>query len=497
MRILFSLLHAGYLRHFEAVLEDLLQEGHSVCFAFHSEKEDIEKWTERLRTRFPQRVSHVTAPRRADSWAKFARRARGMRNYLMYLDDSYHGMDRLRENAARELNPADCNLIDRIAVLPGAKRLFGWLFELVELGIPSDKAIDEFVSACAPDMVLVSPLVTFNSPQVDYVKSARRLGIPSGLCVASWDNLTNKGQMRELPDRVFLWNESQAAEAMKIHGVPPDRIVVTGAQSFDHWFSCRPSRNKHDLYKECGLIPGTKLILYICSSSSIAPNEIGFIQEWYYHIRKSSFTHVSGAAILLRPHPMNEQPWEEITSLRPGNLAVWPLKPGGPYDIQWRHDYFDSLFHADAVVGLNTSAQVEAGLVGTPVLTVLSPECPQSLHGTMDTLHFMHLLQVNGGLLHVGRSFDEHIGHLAAALSGDAAMIERSRHFTEAFIRPFGIDQPATPILANAIRSLGSMKVGRGFLGRGLLQKSFTPMVRWALGRESSKRRPKANKRVG
>ena len=112
-------------------------------------------------------------------------------------------------------------------------------------------------------MYLVTPLVTFTSMQVDYIKSARALGIPTGLCVASWDNLTNKGMMRELPDRVIVWNSAQVEEAVTLHRAPRDSIVVTGAQSFDHWFEFKPSRSKEDFMRALGLDPSRDLILVL------------------------------------------------------------------------------------------------------------------------------------------------------------------------------------------------------------------------------------------
>ena len=70
-------------------------------------------------------------------------------------------------------------------------------------------------------MVLVTPLVDIGSDQVEYIKASQALGIRSGLCVHSWDNLTNKGLIRIIPDRVFVWNETQRREAVTMHGVAP------------------------------------------------------------------------------------------------------------------------------------------------------------------------------------------------------------------------------------------------------------------------------------
>ena len=76
------------------------------------------------------------------------------------------------------------------------------------------------------------------------VQAARALGIPSCLAVAGWDNLTTKGLIHECPDRVFVWNEAQAAEARDLHGVPAEAIAVTGAPAYDHWFGWEPASGR-------------------------------------------------------------------------------------------------------------------------------------------------------------------------------------------------------------------------------------------------------------
>lgn len=240
--------------------------------------------------------------------------------------------------------------------------------------------------------------------------------------------------------------------------------------------------------RELGLDAESDLILHLCSSTSISPKEIEFVRQWHDEIRKSTDARIAKAAILVRPHPLNKQPWDQLDDLQ--NFAVWPRDSIGPFNPQGRADYFDSIYHAAVVVGLNTSGQVEAGLIRRPVLTLLSADSPLTLRGTTDTLHFKHLISVKGGLLHVARSFDEHVQHLGRAIAGDPAMVERSRRFTQAFIRPHGMDRPAAPILADAIRSVGAVKPRRPMLYRAL-EPILRPLLRQAASRELAQKRSK------
>ncbi len=60
------------------------------------------------------------------------------------------------------------------------------------------------------------------------------------LCVWSWDHLSSKALIRVVPDKVMVWNTTQRDEAQRFHGVPADRVLVTGAQCFDQWFDRPP-----------------------------------------------------------------------------------------------------------------------------------------------------------------------------------------------------------------------------------------------------------------
>ncbi len=96
-------------------------------------------------------------------------------------------------------------------------------------------------------------------------------------------------------------------------------------------------------------------------------------------------------AILVRPHPQRLEEWtaDALAALaRAGNVVWWG---SNPVDADSRADYFDSMSHAAAVVGLNTSALVEAAIVDRPVFTILLPEFRDSQEGTF---HFHYLLDV-------------------------------------------------------------------------------------------------------
>jgi hypothetical protein len=359
-------------------------------------------------------------------------------------------------STARAIDPLSARLTLKVIDAMNARsseRLSGSIvgsLGAVERAIPTAPEIDDYLRRQRPDVVLVTPVVEFASTQVEYLKSARRSAIPTGVCVASWDNLTGKGLIRVLPDRVFVWNDVQAAEAAEMHGVPRGRIVATGAPKFDEWFERTTSTSRTEFAATTGLARDGPFVLYACSSAFIAPDEISFVRRWLEALRARPEPSLRDLAVLIRPHPQNARQWDGVEL---EGAAVWPPHGAQPDAGEARAGFFDSLSHSAAVVGVNTSAMLEAAILGKSVLTPLAPEFTGTQQGT---LHFRYLLYENGGFLHVGETLDRHFEQLATVLERGDEYAERTRRFVEAFVRPRGLDRPAAPILADEIEALAA-----------------------------------------
>jgi hypothetical protein len=104
------------------------------------------------------------------------------------------------------------------------------------------------------------------------------------------------------------------------------------------------------------------------------------------------------------------------------------------------------------VVGLNTSAFIDAAIIGRPSFAILPREFRDSQEGT---LHFRHLLEAGGGLLTVADSVEEHWAQLSEVLEGRRPPVPHER-FIEAFVRPRGVDVAATGAMADAIEALAA-----------------------------------------
>ena len=457
MKIFFSMRHPGTLRNFGSTIRELAARGHDIHLSFvMQDRLGDGRLLWELTDDYPTvTYSELTRKTPYRYWLGLARGVRLWADYLRYRAPDYRDAVKLRERAETRL-PGSVAWLSQLPLVDSAtgRRLLWKLLLWVEQAIPTDRWVNGLIAAQKPDVVLVTPLVDLGSDQVDYVKSAHARGIRTGLCVHSWDNLTNKGLIRLLPDRVYLWNEFQKREAVEMHGMPAAHVLVTGAPVYDQWFNREPSTTREEFCKKVRLPVDRPFILYLCSSGFIAPNEAAFTDRWVRALRASTDTRVREAAVLVRPHPENVQPWQKYDLAEFDDVVVWPLGGANPVDDASKNDFHDSLFHSAMVVGVNTSAQIEAGVVGRPVFTVQSEEHAGTQEGT---LHFHYLLEAGGGLAQNARGFDEHVDQLGRAFAGRFEEGTERQGFLEAFVRPKGLDVPATPLIVDGIEELGRL----------------------------------------
>jgi len=442
MKVLFIARHFTYFRNYDSVIAALAARGHHVHLA--ADREDGlggRALVDRLAADSP-RVTVGETPIR--EWGRYRRLSAALRlglDYLRYSDPRFAEMPRIRQRA-HDRTPA---FVLALARLP-MRSLVTRGLERLEEAVPRQATVDEFLAAQRPDLILITPLIELGSPQLDYLRAARRAGIRTALCVWSWDHLSSKALIRVLPDAILVWNEIQKQEAARFHGIAPERVLVTGAQCFDRWFDRRPSRDRAEFCRRAGLPDDRPFALYVCSALFRgSPSEAEYARAWGARIRAAGGA-LSGMNLLVRPHPQRLDEWRDQPPI--DGASVWG---SNPVDDGGRADYFDSLYHASAVVGLNTSALVEAAIVDRPVFTILEPQFRDNQEGTF---HFQHLMTVGDGFLNTARTLAEHVEQLATLAAGGTA--RRNGPFVEQFIRPRGLAMAATPVFVDAVETLAA-----------------------------------------
>ena len=458
-RVLFAMAHQGFVRNFERVVIGMLTAGVDVHLHFSKLHDSLS--LDDFNLVEPDQIGRLTASHGEGRRVKpNVARNRVMRDLLLYSRPAYESAvdlrERLEKHSKGELSHEEYERLSRrIHRLPERVKdcLDSWL-ACREMAIAPSPDAEAVLDTVRPDYVIVTPLVNFNSREVDIVKAARRRRIRTLNPVASWDNLTNKGRLKVKPDVMVVWNESMAMEAITLHRMPREQILVTGAPLFDDWFTRRPSQTRTDFLAARGLKPDRPLLVYLCSSASITGNqETSIVKLWLKGLQEVVGVDVN---LMIRPHPMAAG-WEKLVGPNPSEVAssraavIWPLRPSHPITEASRAAFFDTLFHADAVVGLNTSAMVEAAILRKPVFTFFGHSQTQAQTGN---LHFKYLR--DSGFVFHDPSLGAHLERIRAFLEGWSDR-ERLGHadacdrFVNTFARPLGRDVDVAPVLVQKI----------------------------------------------
>ena len=456
MKVLFLMDSPEYLRFYDTAVEELAARGHVVAIGVNSQRSKKPVGVEGLRA-YADRVTVLgVVPMREGFWAEAGHGVRALMDFIRFLHPDFAAARALRLRMKRKVVPRAYRWLDAIPKLrAGTVRRAIKALAVVERAIPVHRPIADYLRRQSPDVLLISPLVTSASEQVEWVKAAASRGIRTAVCVASWDNLTNKGLLRVEPDNVLVWNEAQKREAVEFHYMPADKVVVTGAQLFDKWFERSVTLGREAFCQRVGLPDAQPFILFTGSSSFISETgaEVAFVRRWVQALRASADPALAKANILVRPHPYNFHLWASAPVADLPGVAVFPRQGYNPIAPANRNDFFDSLYHSAVVVGVNTSAMVEAAIVGRPVCSLLAAEFAGTQEGT---IHFRHLLPENGGFLRIASTVEAHVQQVSECLRDPAATRAETARFVASFIRPAGVTQPATPLFADAVERLAA-----------------------------------------
>ena len=455
-RILFALNEPGYFRLYGSTISELAHRGWEVALLY--DKPDRRGPDLAVPPNSPDNVRSLGAfPGQVSPPAVMLRTAV---DCIRYLEPAFAHARYLRRRAEKHLPPA-LGFLKSIPRLP--RPVVSAAIALArgaERHLPVDRQVLEFVRDLRPNVVMVSPVVIIGgsgAQETETLKAAHVLGVPTVVGVASWDHLTSKGLIRTVPDAVMVWNDIQAREAEHLHRIPRSRIVVTGAPSFDRWFDAAQPAGIETLRRTLGIDAGRRVLLLVGSSRNMAPgdSEVRFVRRWLAALRVSHIPDVRDAFVIVRPHPGNTEPWQHA-DLDDARAVVHPrgYASGVLFTDADVETFRDSLLASSAVVGVNTTAMIEAAVVRRPVFSVRDP---QFAHSQQQTLHFAYLSADEGGFAVVSASLSEHVRQLERLFTAGEADLRASDRFVARFVRPLGMTTSATTQLCDAIERVAGI----------------------------------------
>jgi hypothetical protein len=442
MNVLYIMRSSAHATYHESVIRHLCRNGHAVQVLW--DRQPTEACGDLDDHVIPEGVPCDRLIRRADHWRKLVFTSRELLSYASYLNRPEQSAYYLKRWESYQPYA-----IRQLVRFSGGRTLLASsgaqsALRVVERLAPPDHAITEWLRETRPDVVVASPLNMRFSEEVEYVKAAKALGIPTVVPVLSWDNLTTKGVFHVIPDLTLAWNDRQREEAIRIHRVPQDRVVVTGAPLFDKWFETNQvGQEREAFYRKIGLEPGASFVAYLGSSAHIALDETWLVRDVIRALRDHPSPAVRALAVVVRPHPANAKIYE---SLREPQVTVWPRGGALPDSEESIQDFHQTLRYCVATVGINTTGMIDSVIADKPCVAILTEryQATQS-----QAVHFQYLL--DAGVLELATSAEECARMIEQLWRGLDSRRETRQQFVREFVRPRGIHRPAGQVAAHAI----------------------------------------------
>lgn len=135
------------------------------------------------------------------------------------------------------------------------RRIIRWLDGFVAI----DPEVATLLDKYKPDLVL-APDIVFPLDRI-FLRAAKRKGYFVIGLTRSWDNLTSKGVIQVLPDKLILHTTRMKLQAMELVGVPEKNIFVSGPPDYDKYFKPLMT-TKEEFCRLLGIPENRRLILF-------------------------------------------------------------------------------------------------------------------------------------------------------------------------------------------------------------------------------------------
>ena len=262
----------------------------------------------------------------------------------------------------------------------------------------------ELLRRDAPDLAVFTRL--FFCEEIPLIRAASRAGIPTLGVVASWDNLTSKGPLLPRVDRLVVWNDRMADEAVRYHGYRPEDVAVTGAPHHDLAFAGRERfASRAEFFARLALDPRKRLIVYAGEDPCVAPEAPRYVEILHRLITQGGLSFP--AQILVRPHPQDDPRRFDAIRRLPGVVFDLPGRPSERYWMDMTREHlrhlYETMSHADVVVNVCSTIVLDAALFDTPSICIAFTERPHpvvhSARRLFELDHFRAVVDTGGTTL--------------------------------------------------------------------------------------------------
>lgn len=256
---------------------------------------------------------------------------------------------------------------------------------------------------------------------VPFLIAGRRLRLPIVGYVASWDHTVGKGLVCPDLERYIVQNDFMRDDLVRFHGVPTDRVAITGWPQTDLYHERRARSTYEALVRSLALDPARPVVLVAGNTPTNAPYEQRLVDRFISWWRDSGAS--ERFSLVFRPHP-RDTAWRERFGAARATEGAAVQEPSYT-DLEVLATL---LQHVDCVVANAGTILLDAIVNDRPAVCVLFDEgvAAGKRHAELNVTgaHYRRLIESQALL--TATSFDELVAKIERALA-DPRELEPAR----------------------------------------------------------------------
>lgn len=285
------------------------------------------------------------------------------------------------------------------------ERGFKWLDWLV---FPKNR-IKKLFKYYQPTLLFSTDILYFD--ELYFLEHAKKTNVPIVAFILSWDNLTGRGVLPVLPDKMIVWNDIMKKEAMVLYNYKDKDIFVGGIPQFDIYFLNNEIPDRLEFFKSIGADSNKRLIAYATTPPSICDSENKIIEMILDAIDKRLIK--TDCQLLVRLHPKDNPKLYDHLAERKNIIFDKPGKQSDIFRDSWNPDKNDMLHlaatlkYSDVVISIGSTVSIEAAIFDTPVINIAFDKSYAMYY---DFTHFSSVVKSGGTM--IAKNFDDFVKYV-------------------------------------------------------------------------------------
>lgn len=258
-----------------------------------------------------------------------------------------------------------------LSFLFGSSRIFQHILRRTELMLPVDARVRQLFDQYHPDMVF-STVMMFSEMDVSILREAKRRNIKTIGMPRGWDNFTNGGIVRVVPDTIVVHNRYAEHTAHEYQYIPKNQIVRVGFPRND-WFMRRDLFEPRDQFlTRLGIDPQKRIIFFGAMEHFWFPHDDRIARVFDELVESGK---VPGDCVMLfRPYPGSTGSIERLKGLRHviPDTRSFTLLVADKWEMREQETahLMNSISHSEMVVTVASTLAMDGIVLGKPAISV-------------------------------------------------------------------------------------------------------------------------------